>query len=336
MSTKTSNYNLTKPENSDYYDVTVHSDNYEIIDTELKNANERCEGKIAKSLATAANQFLVSTAAGAWVIKTIAEIKVLLGLGSAAYTDSTAYTSKTEFSAHQSDYTNHVPHLGITSNVDNAYSITSSKNISEGSKFTVKFNAAATDTATLNISYDNTPRRLIKPGGAGFKPKAGTYSFIRDGENFQYLGEGGEYGTDNPNDVKAGVPFGTENGIMIGTNTNNMKIVIGTIPDFQSPTTTSALSLTGTINNLSFSPQIVMFTFKDSWYSYFQQTVSSIYPAMLPAGMDIIKSGTAYLPLCVNSASDFLSNGFKYYSAGQGTQKLTFSQVKYAAIGFGD
>lgn len=41
--------------------------------------------KIDKSLATAANQFLVSSGIGAFVTKTVDDIKTLLGLGSAAY-----------------------------------------------------------------------------------------------------------------------------------------------------------------------------------------------------------------------------------------------------------
>ncbi len=133
---------------------------------------------------------------------------------------------KENIASHQSDYTNHVTPLGITSNVDNAYSITSSKIITDGSKFSLKFNVAATGTATLNISSEDTPRRLIKPGGADFKPKAGTYLFIRDGENFQYLGEGGDYGTATQNDVKVGVTIGTENGIENGMMPDNGAVTI--------------------------------------------------------------------------------------------------------------
>lgn len=50
-------------------------------------------GKIDKSLATAANDFLVASGAGAWVKKTLAEVKTILGLGTAAYTASTAYAT---------------------------------------------------------------------------------------------------------------------------------------------------------------------------------------------------------------------------------------------------
>lgn len=50
-------------------------------------------GKIDKSLATAANEFLVASGAGVWVKKTLSEVKLILGLGTAAYTASTAYAT---------------------------------------------------------------------------------------------------------------------------------------------------------------------------------------------------------------------------------------------------
>jgi hypothetical protein len=48
---------------------------------------------ILKSLATAADQFLLSSSAGTWVVKTIAEIQTKLGLGTAAYTSSSDYAT---------------------------------------------------------------------------------------------------------------------------------------------------------------------------------------------------------------------------------------------------
>jgi hypothetical protein len=56
------------------------------------------QGKLAvnaipKGLATGADQALVSTGVGAWAVKTLAQIKSWLGLGSAAYTASTAYAT---------------------------------------------------------------------------------------------------------------------------------------------------------------------------------------------------------------------------------------------------
>jgi hypothetical protein len=60
------------------------------------NVAHGVDTKIPKSLATAANQFLVSSGAGSWVIKTVAQIKTLLGLKSAAYTESSAYATATQ------------------------------------------------------------------------------------------------------------------------------------------------------------------------------------------------------------------------------------------------
>lgn len=46
---------------------------------------------VKHSLATAVSDFLVSSGAGVWVKKTLAEVKTILGLGTAAYTASTDY-----------------------------------------------------------------------------------------------------------------------------------------------------------------------------------------------------------------------------------------------------
>lgn len=50
-------------------------------------------GGIAHSLATAANDFLVASGAGVFIKKTLAEVKTILGLGTAAYTASTDYAA---------------------------------------------------------------------------------------------------------------------------------------------------------------------------------------------------------------------------------------------------
>jgi hypothetical protein len=52
-------------------------------------------GHVAHSLATALNDFLVASGAGAFVKKTVAEVKTILGLGSAAYTAVTDYIAAT-------------------------------------------------------------------------------------------------------------------------------------------------------------------------------------------------------------------------------------------------
>lgn len=72
--------------------------------------------KIKHSLATATNDFLVASGAGAFVKKTLAEVKTILGLGSAAYTESSAYAAATHGHA-QSDIT------GLTTALANLQSL---------------------------------------------------------------------------------------------------------------------------------------------------------------------------------------------------------------------
>lgn len=81
MATNTTNLNLVKPATTDFYDINVQNGNMDIID-------EAVAGKIDKSLATAANDFLVASGAGAWVKKTIAEVRALIGGGSIAFARS--------------------------------------------------------------------------------------------------------------------------------------------------------------------------------------------------------------------------------------------------------
>ncbi|WP_324824979.1 hypothetical protein [Sinanaerobacter sp. ZZT-01] len=45
MAKKTKNYNLKKPEPMDFYNVELQNDNMDIIDTELKNLNEKADSK---------------------------------------------------------------------------------------------------------------------------------------------------------------------------------------------------------------------------------------------------------------------------------------------------
>ncbi len=140
--------------------------------------------------------------------------------GAQAKAEAAAGAVQAELNMHKADNAAHVPHLGTTTNSGNNYSITSTKVINDGAKFSVKFNVAATGAATLKISSDGTARALKKPGGGDFKPKAGIYTLIRDGSNFQLLGEGGEYGTATASDVLSGKTIGTENGLVTGTMPN--------------------------------------------------------------------------------------------------------------------
>lgn len=85
MGTQTTNYNLTKPGVDDFYDISVSNNNMDVIDLQMKNNADAAAAKIPNSLATAADQVPVSSGAGAWAVKTLAQIKTWLGLGAAAY-----------------------------------------------------------------------------------------------------------------------------------------------------------------------------------------------------------------------------------------------------------
>ncbi|MFR6190219.1 MAG: hypothetical protein ACLUJS_03000, partial [Anaerostipes hadrus] len=46
MATKTTNYGLTKPEGSDFYDIDVHNGNSDIIDAQLKKLYDAKTGHV--------------------------------------------------------------------------------------------------------------------------------------------------------------------------------------------------------------------------------------------------------------------------------------------------
>lgn len=60
---------------------------------------------VKHSLATAANDFLIASGSGTIVKKTLAETKVILGLGSAAYEDSITYAAQEDISSGESETT---------------------------------------------------------------------------------------------------------------------------------------------------------------------------------------------------------------------------------------
>jgi hypothetical protein len=98
------------------------------------------------ALAPANNDGFIFRGVGAWVAKTVAEIKTLLGLGSAAYTASTAYATSTQGAnadAHAANTIN--PHSVTKAQVG----LGNVDNISDANK-PVSTAQAAADTSTLN------------------------------------------------------------------------------------------------------------------------------------------------------------------------------------------
>ena len=111
MSSNTTNYNLIKPDEEEFYDVEIYNANVDTIDAQLK-ANETAQTEaIQSSLGTAADQVPVSSGVGAWASKTLAQFKTWLGLGSAAYTASTAYATATQGAEADSTATTVATHL---------------------------------------------------------------------------------------------------------------------------------------------------------------------------------------------------------------------------------
>jgi len=94
MSSNTTNLNLLKmdpvTDGADTFNIeTMLNENWDKIDAA---ANE----SIPNSLSTASDQVPVSSGIGTWASKTLAQFKAWLGLGSAAYTASTAYATSTQ------------------------------------------------------------------------------------------------------------------------------------------------------------------------------------------------------------------------------------------------
>ncbi len=110
----TTNYSLKKPLGNENFTKDDQNGNMDLIDQALKNNADAIATKetptgaqakadaaeaaakntsVSHTLATAVNDFIVASGAGTFVKKTLAEVKATLGLGSAAYTNSSAYAT---------------------------------------------------------------------------------------------------------------------------------------------------------------------------------------------------------------------------------------------------
>lgn len=166
----TPNYNLKKPLGTENYDVATQNQNMDAIDAAIKAAADAAAAaetpigaqakadaaggaaviaaglytdqevatldtaKINHSLATAISDFLVASGPGEFVKKTLAEVKTILGLGTAAYTASSAYATAAEGIL----ATNALPKGGgtmtgvLTAQVNTSYTTTQVRNIKLG------------------------------------------------------------------------------------------------------------------------------------------------------------------------------------------------------------
>ena len=226
---KTENYGLNQWQGNEYPKrEDFNSDNL-IIDTQLKNVNDKADGKINKSLATAASQFLVSSAAGQWAIKTIAEIKTLLGLGTAAeknFNTAGGVASYDTVNTHLSDYVRQ-PGYGVTAGSANTYALTLSPSPSaytDGMGIVVKINAANTGAATINVNGLGVKPIVDGKGNALTSGKLrlnGTYSLKYNTTSGNFILQGSDSsGNATPADLLAGKTASVDAGDIIGTMAN--------------------------------------------------------------------------------------------------------------------
>lgn len=124
------------------------------IDTHIGAAAPH-SGHVAHSLATAANDFLVASGAGSWIKKTLAEVKTILGLGSAAYTASTAYATAAQGTAAD----NALPKAGgtltgaVVAHVGTDYTTKRARNIYAGTTDMTP-GSTALDNGAVYIMYE--------------------------------------------------------------------------------------------------------------------------------------------------------------------------------------
>lgn len=193
---------------------------------------------LKKSLATAASQFLISSAAGQWVVKTIGEIKTMLGLGSAAYTDSTAYATaaqgtkadnaatQTALNTHLSDYVRQ-PGYTVTTGSANAYSAAlnpAPTAYADGMGIVIKINAANTGASTINVNGLGAKAVVDGKGNALTSGKLrlnGTYSLKYNSTSGNFILQGSDSsGNATPADLLAGKTASVDAGDIIGTMPN--------------------------------------------------------------------------------------------------------------------
>lgn len=129
-----------------------------------------------------------------------------------------------EIAAHKADYIQHTPYAIATGNDSYAVSIPGISSLVEGMSVKIKFTSANTGACTLNINGLGA-KEIRKSNGNALSSgniKAGQIChLVYTGSVFQLLGEGGEYGTAQAQDVLEGKTIGTEEGLVTGTMPNH-------------------------------------------------------------------------------------------------------------------
>lgn len=133
-------------------------------------------------------------------------------------------TVQNNFNTHQNNNVQHIKYA--TASGTNTYTTTISgiTSLTEGLSIKIKFTNANTGASTLNINGLGA-KSILKSNGNPLSSgniKAGQIChLVYTGSVFQLLGEGGEYGTAQPQHVLEGYTIGTEEGIKEGTMPNH-------------------------------------------------------------------------------------------------------------------
>ncbi len=219
-------YGLNQWQGNEYPKREDFNTDNAIIDNQLKNVNDKADGKINKSLATAASQFLVSSAAGQWAVKTIAEVKTLLGLKGAAEKDFNTAGGVASFDTvalHLSDYVRQ-PGYAVTTGSANTYAVAltpAPAAYADGMGIVVKINAANTGAATINVNSLGAKAIVDGKGNALTSGKLrlnGTYSLKYNSTSGNFILQGSDSsGNATPADLLAGKTASTDAGDITGT-----------------------------------------------------------------------------------------------------------------------
>ena len=220
MAEYTENFNLKKPGQDDFYNIEDFNENADIIDAELKKLNDAIKDLDADG---------ITLPDGKTISEKFEEITEEVGNIQELNTDEKANIVAAineiyqALVAHKADYMQHTPYAIATGNDSYAVSIPGISSLVEGMSVKVKFTSANTGASTLNINGLGA-KEIRKSNGNSLLAgniKAGQIChLVYTGSVFQLLGEGGEYGTAQPNHVLEGITFGTEDGLKVGTMPN--------------------------------------------------------------------------------------------------------------------
>ncbi|GFN35831.1 hypothetical protein [Tepidimicrobium xylanilyticum] len=214
MAGYTKNFNLKLPSDIEFYDIEDFNENFEKID---QMAVKKGEG-IGELTGGALSDRPEPGIAGRYYFAQDTG-EIFLDTGEEWVL---AAASQKELAAHKADYI-HLPYSIADGTNNYTTLINGIASLVEGMSVKIKFTSANTGASTLNINgLGAIP--IKKSNGNDLSAgniKAGQIlHLVYTGSVFQLLGEGGEYGTAQPNHVLEGITFGTEEGIITGTMPN--------------------------------------------------------------------------------------------------------------------